>query len=181
MLHQIRLHRMPYRCIRRNGTTGCRAASAPQRVAAPAVRVGLPLINRWHSTGWNTAGYQFRPRGAAARRHADRRARHARRDHGHLRARSPRRAAGSAREARTAIERLTLLHLLLQERSRARDADDHAIGVSAGQESGQGRGRTADLPIFSRPVARSGSTRLTHRCCSVRWVKHRRRVRTNVN
>jgi len=42
--------------------TGCRAASAPQRVAAPAVRVGLPLINRWHSTGWNTAGYQLRGR-----------------------------------------------------------------------------------------------------------------------
>lgn len=23
------------------------------------MRVGLPLINRWHSTGWNTAGYQL--------------------------------------------------------------------------------------------------------------------------
>ena len=42
--------------------TGCRVASAPQRVAALAVRVDLPLIHLDHSGGWNIAGYQFRRR-----------------------------------------------------------------------------------------------------------------------
>jgi hypothetical protein len=46
MLHQIRLHRIPDCCIRCNSRIGCRAASAPQRVAAPAVRVDLPPTSR---------------------------------------------------------------------------------------------------------------------------------------